>query len=303
MSYSALITYFNSPNPALAIDSALAQTIRPQEIIVVDDCSSDDYRLILEEISKNFGCIYIRTQTNLGPAGARNLGISIAKTNIIMIFDDDDVSLPHRAEIHIESLRSGSQLSYVSSKKMYSNDYYFKAINANYFGAISPFEFSNYLLAGKGGEDFPKIYVPACCLAFQKDSFSAQQPFDSNLRRLEDVDFALRASERGMIFSFSEIPGVTRYSSEGSDKNATIESAAQIQILLKYKVYFEENEFKKMKKWYQVRAHYFSRNYIKLVITGFLFTLQFGMEWRKIQKSLLRMNHDFRKESRRNLDE
>ena len=101
----------------------------------------------LEQLAKRFRCTYIRTPSNLGPAGARNLGISIAKTDVIMIFDDDDVSLPIRAAVHIENLRSGTQLSYVSSRKIYPNGYSFDAISSNYFGSIKPIEFSFTLCA------------------------------------------------------------------------------------------------------------------------------------------------------------
>jgi glycosyltransferase involved in cell wall biosynthesis len=302
MRYSALITCFNSLNPVLAIESALAQTVKPYEIIVVDDCSSDDYGPNLEQLAKRFGCNYLRTPSNLGPAGARNLGISIAKTDVIMIFDDDDVSLPIRAAVHIENLRSGTQLSYVSSRKIYPNGYSFDAVSSNYFGSIKPIELSQFLLAGKSSENFPKIHVPACCLAFKKESFDAQGFFDSNLRRLEDVDFALMASKKGLIFSFSEVIGVTRFASEGSDKNATIESTAQINLLSKYRSFFDERDFKKMSMWYQIRAYYFLRNYINLIKVFFLFTLRFGVEWRKIHNSLSRILHDYRKDSKGNLD-
>ena len=303
MSYSALITYFNSPNPNLAIKSALAQTVKPDEIILVDDYSSADYQLDLERVADEYGCIYLRTPTNLGPAGARNFGIHAAKNNIIMIFDDDDISLPHRAEVHIESLESGSQLSYVSSRKIYPNEYSFEAVNETYCGEINPFDLSQWLLMGMQNQDFPKIHVPACCLEFRKDFFQEDEIFDKNFRRLEDVDFALRASERGMIFSFSDVVGVVRYASNGSDKSAVAESTAQIQILSKYKMYFQENDFNKMKKWYQIRAYYFSRNYLNLIVSGILFTLQFGVQWRKLQNGLARILHDLRKKSKGNLDE
>ena len=302
MSYSALITFFNSPNPVLAIDSALAQTVKPNEIILVDDCSSVDYQLNFQQIAKEYGSIYLRTPTNLGPAGARNFGIRAANNNIVMIFDDDDVSLPHRAAVHIESLESGSQLSYVSSKKIYPNDYSFEAVSGIYRGEINPLNLSHWLLAGMQSRDFPKIFVPACCLAFRKDHFQEDEIFDKNFRRLEDVDLAMKASERGMIFSFSEVIGVVRYTSVGSDKSAIAESTAQIQILSKYKMYFQDREFNKMKQWYQIRAHYFSKNYLNLIVSGILFTLRFGVQWKKLQNGLLRILHDFRKESTRNLD-
>lgn len=294
MNYSAVITFFNSPNPALAIESALAQTIEPQEIIVVDDCSNDDFQSLLKKVAHKYKCTYICTPKNLGPAGARNMGVKIANNNIIMIFDDDDISLPERALIHIDCLKSGSDLSYLSSRKTYPSGYSFDAINDTYFGKINSSELAQYLLAGRRSRDFPRIYAPTCCLAFLKDSLGTHEPFDSNLRRLEDVDFALQASEKGLIFSFSEAIGVTRYSSEGSDKNTLIESTAQLEILSKYKVYFKENEFRKVQMWYQIRAHYFSKNYLRLLTTAILFTLRFGMDLRRMNNGLSRITHDFR---------
>lgn len=300
MKYSALITYYNSPNPVLAINSALAQTIKPSEIVIVDDCSSDTFRKELEQTAKNFGCIYIRTPTNLGPAGARNLGIEIATTDIIMIFDDDDVSLPNRAQIHLENLRLGCQLSYVSSQKIYRNHYSFDAINHPYRGEIKASVLSRYLLSGMRSSDLPDLYVPACCLALRKDLFETNKIFDEDFRRLEDVELAIRASENGLVFSFSEEVGVIRHESEGSDKSAVAESTAQIQILSKYKFYFKEREYRKIKMWYRIRAYYFSGNYFLLVITGLTFTLSFGFQVRKIHNGLMRIIHDIRKRQKGN---
>lgn len=300
MKYTALITYYNSPNPVLAINSALAQTIKPTEIVIVDDCSSETFRKELEETARSFGCIYMRTPTNLGPAGARNLGIENATTNIIMVFDDDDVSLPNRAKIHLENLRLGSQLSYVSSQKVYRNQYSFDALNHPYRGEIKASVLSRYLLSGNRSSDFPDIFVPACCLALRKDLFETNKIFDEKFRRLEDVDLAIRASEKGLVFSFSEEVGVIRYESGGSDKSALAESTAQIQILSKYKFYFKEREYRKINMWYRIRSYYFSGNYFLLLITGFTFTLHFGIQMRKIHNGLMRIIHDIRKRQKGN---
>jgi glycosyltransferase involved in cell wall biosynthesis len=59
------------------------------EVIVVDDCSTDDTRLIVERYSVR--CV--RTPRTLGPAGARNMGIGYAEASIV-VFVDADVVLP-----------------------------------------------------------------------------------------------------------------------------------------------------------------------------------------------------------------
>jgi len=295
MNYSAVFTFFNSPNPGLAIQSALAQTLKPQEIIVVDDCSNFEFKSRLKDAALKYECTYICTPMNMGPAGARNIGVREARNNVIMIFDDDDISLPERALAHIESFNSGSHLSYLSSRKIYPNGHSFDAISRAHTGKFNTSEFAQYLLAGIRVRAFPKVYVPTCCLAFRKDLLDTNEPFDENFRRLEDVDFALQASEKGLNFSFSETIGIIRYASEGLDKNSLAESNAQLEILSKYRTYFRERQFKKILLWYRIRSYYFSRQYLKLFAASLLFILKFGMDSRKVFNGLSRLVHDFRR--------
>src|ERR1700722_15365844 len=59
------------------------------EVIVVDDCSTDDTELIV----KRYPVRCVRTPRTLGPAGARNMGIGYAEASIV-VFVDADVVLP-----------------------------------------------------------------------------------------------------------------------------------------------------------------------------------------------------------------
>ena len=74
-----------------ALCSVDSQTMKPFEIIVVDDGSTDDTKKILS--NSHFKVEYIY-QKNGGPAAARNAGIARARGNIIAFLDDDDLLTP-----------------------------------------------------------------------------------------------------------------------------------------------------------------------------------------------------------------
>ncbi|MEA1880684.1 MAG: glycosyltransferase family 2 protein [Campylobacterota bacterium] len=81
------------------IDSVLSQTYRNWELIIVDDCSSDNSQKIIEMYAKKDSRIKpIFLQQNVGAAMARNHAITAAKGEYIAFLDSDDTWLPHKLE-------------------------------------------------------------------------------------------------------------------------------------------------------------------------------------------------------------
>ncbi|MCI0703398.1 MAG: glycosyltransferase family 2 protein [Planctomycetia bacterium] len=83
-----------------AIESALAQSWLPDEIVVVDDCSKDATRDVLADWQKRQPRVRpVFLANNSGPAGARNAGVEAARGELIAFLDSDDLWLPgHLAE-------------------------------------------------------------------------------------------------------------------------------------------------------------------------------------------------------------
>ncbi len=82
-----------------AIDSVLGQTLRPEEIVVVDDGSSDGTPDI---VKKCFPKIRLIKAQGLGPGKARNLGAKSTNAQILMFLDSDDLWMNN----HVKELSS-----------------------------------------------------------------------------------------------------------------------------------------------------------------------------------------------------
>ncbi|MFA6019583.1 MAG: glycosyltransferase family 2 protein [Rhodospirillales bacterium] len=80
-----------------AVGSALSQTIHDIEVVVVDDASTDATPDMLAAIDDPRLTV-LRAKANLGPGGARNLGLETAGAAIVAFLDADDMAAPERAE-------------------------------------------------------------------------------------------------------------------------------------------------------------------------------------------------------------
>jgi glycosyltransferase involved in cell wall biosynthesis len=92
------------------LESLLRQTFPAEEIIVVDDGSTDR----TADVAESFGePIRVIRQENSGPAAARNRGFHESRGEFIHFFDSDDLALPNKHEVQVKTLReSGADIAY-----------------------------------------------------------------------------------------------------------------------------------------------------------------------------------------------
>lgn len=82
-----------------ALESVFSQSRVPDEVIVVDDCSTDNPKEICDKYPQ---VIYIKHDKNRGLAAARNTGIRSAKSTYVFSFDADDILRKDAVKEHLK---------------------------------------------------------------------------------------------------------------------------------------------------------------------------------------------------------
>lgn len=82
-----------------ALKSVFSQSILPDEVIVVDDCSTDNPKPIIDKYPS---VIYIKHDKNRGLSASRNTGIKHAKSKYCFSFDSDDIMRPDCIKEHLK---------------------------------------------------------------------------------------------------------------------------------------------------------------------------------------------------------
>jgi glycosyltransferase involved in cell wall biosynthesis len=165
---------------AEALNSILAQTLPPAQIIVVDDGSTDGTAEVAAAFASRIE--YVK-QPNAGPGSARNRGIGMAGGSFLSFLDADDLWHPEKLERQLRALDSnpaaGISLTYVQN--------FWTEELAHERERLKDHAFSKPTLG----------YVCQCLLA-RRSVFDLVGRFDETKRIGEDTDWFLRARFAGV---------------------------------------------------------------------------------------------------------
>jgi glycosyltransferase involved in cell wall biosynthesis len=209
------------------LESVLQQTQLPQEIIVVDDGSTDETSDVIRSYIPRV--TYLR-KPNGGVASARNLGILAATSKWIAFMDHDDLSLPTRFERQMQLIeRTGCDLAF-SDQTVFNADTNVKVswFSKNGFQELltrhSVLENPYEMLLRYGS------FVSPSTVLVRRECLLETGSFDESLPPADDYDLFLRIS-RKFSFAVDLEPLVLRRvhgKNQSRNRSAMIESALRI---------------------------------------------------------------------------
>jgi len=150
-SVSVIIPAYNSANTIVrALQSVVAQTRAPLEIIVVDDASTDNTR----EVAANFASMssiplrVITQSSNGGPSAARNTGWDAASGDYIAFLDADDQWHPRKIELQYPVMQSQLEVTMSCHGHHFSSSTTWAEVPVNDTEAI-PVSFHKFLIRNR----------------------------------------------------------------------------------------------------------------------------------------------------------
>ena len=193
-----------------AITSILKQDYRPVEIIVVDGHSEDH----TARIAQSFTQVRYILQANRGIANAYNIGIAMARGDIVAFLSHDDLWMPNKLSLQVGFLKEHPEVQYTIALMKYFLEP----------GHNVPRGFKKELLEE---HHVGKIMET---LVVRKALFDTLGGFDGAMNLAEDADWYARASDRKIPMAI--IPEVLLHK-RVHDANASSDAATSNRELLK----------------------------------------------------------------------
>jgi glycosyltransferase involved in cell wall biosynthesis len=210
-----------------AIRSILNQTYKNFELIIVDDGSTDNTEEVVEDFHDE-RIRYIACKKHRGANAARNAGIKLAEGEYIAFQDDDDIWLPRKLEIQVETFQNSPSNVGVVYTGCWRIDN--KRKKVFYVPSVRDKCVEGYIHNNILKENF----ITSTTAIVKKECFYYCGLFDEILPRLQEWDLWIRISKY-YKFRYINLPLVISYISPSSiSRNLDALIFAQKYILTKY---------------------------------------------------------------------
>lgn len=200
-------TYNRAELLGRSIQSVLSQTYTDFELLIIDDCSKDNTGELVKSLSDE-RIRYHRNDHNMGLAGAKNVGVSLAKGEFLAFQDDDDEWLPDKLMRLMEVWeKEGNEETGMIYHEMQEQ------------GASAFIPSRDFPLEWKSKEIFRHMLlypmIGATASLIRKSCLDELGGFNEKLKSIEDYEFYLRMAKKYRILFVGE-PLMIIYDTPGS---------------------------------------------------------------------------------------
>ncbi len=187
-----------------AIDSVLAQTLQPYEIVIIDDASTDGSQDLIEEYSLRDPKILSHfNKENKGITKSRNIALSLVKGDLITWLDGDDVYLPDKLKTQHELIQqTNADLVYTN---FYISEDQIDLIKRVWCSDISKLPQNNNILKEVLSRDFPRNALFRYEM-ITKELLNDIGGYDEKVDIYEDFEYRIRlATKANTAFSMKAL--------------------------------------------------------------------------------------------------
>ena len=186
--FSILIAnYNNGKYLSKALESAINQTYKNIEIIIVDDCSTDQSIGIISNYKKHQpNIILIQNDKNYGCGYTKNKCVSNSQGVICGFLDSDDYLELNAVKIMVQEHLKSEEISLVYSNFLITNN----KESVTYKHIYSEIEESQFLIYGLGVNHFT---------TFKRDKYLLTEGINPKIKRAVDRDLVLKLEEVGKV--------------------------------------------------------------------------------------------------------
>jgi glycosyltransferase involved in cell wall biosynthesis len=224
-----LPTYNRADKLVRAIRSVLQQTWQNFELIIVDDCSTDDTEAVVSSFRED-RIIYLRNEKNSGACASRNNGVKRASYELITFLDSDDAFKRDYLEAHIENLRI-SEIPLEQFGLQFCQ-YHFHEKGEKVLKPGRPLDLSTQ--ESTLSTLLFRNFITTQTIMTTKTVLTAVGGFDEDLGAFQDWDLAIRIAEKYRVI-YLQKPLVDVYLSDDSiTLNHKKRRLALIYLLNKY---------------------------------------------------------------------